>query len=54
MSVIIADIVKIMEKIAPSALAEQWDNVGLQVGQNDWPVRNGFERLSRPMVVEGP
>jgi dinuclear metal center YbgI/SA1388 family protein len=28
-----------METIAPSYLAEEWDNVGLQVGQNDWHVR---------------
>ena len=40
MPVIIADIIKIMEDIAPSCLAEEWDNVGLQVGQKDWPVRN--------------
>lgn len=54
MSVIIADIVKIMEKIAPSALAEQWDNVGLQVGQNDWPVRSICVALDPlPDVVAG-
>ena len=39
MPVIISDIIKIMEDIAPSRLAEEWDNVGLQVGQKDWPVR---------------
>ncbi len=39
MPAIIADIIKIMEDIAPSYLAEEWDNVGLQVGQKDWPVR---------------
>ncbi|MDI6687955.1 MAG: Nif3-like dinuclear metal center hexameric protein [Desulfobacterales bacterium] len=39
MPAIIADIIKIMEDIAPSRLAEEWDNVGLQVGQKDWPVR---------------
>ncbi|MCK4468924.1 MAG: Nif3-like dinuclear metal center hexameric protein, partial [Desulfobacterales bacterium] len=40
MPAIIADIIKIMEDIAPSYLAAEWDNVGLQVGQKDWPVRN--------------
>lgn len=39
MSVILAEILKVMEAIAPSNLAEEWDNVGLQVGQKDWPVR---------------
>ncbi|HDL08058.1 MAG TPA: Nif3-like dinuclear metal center hexameric protein [Desulfobacteraceae bacterium] len=35
----IFDIIKAMEIIAPTWLAEEWDNVGLQVGQKDWPVR---------------
>jgi len=35
----IFDIIKAMEIIAPIWLAEEWDNVGLQVGQKDWPVR---------------
>ena len=38
MTVTVADIVKRMELIAPSRLAEDWDNVGLQAGQMDWPV----------------
>lgn len=33
------DIISIIEKIAPRRLAEEWDNVGLQVGQTDWPVK---------------
>lgn len=28
-----------MEEMAPVSLAEQWDNVGLQVGRADWPVQ---------------
>jgi len=36
----VADIIKIMETVAPLRLAEEWDNAGLQVGQKDWPVRN--------------
>lgn len=35
----VTDVIGIMESIAPSFLAEDWDNVGLQVGQGDWPVR---------------
>jgi len=36
----ITDIIEVMEDIAPSNLAEEWDNVGLQVGSRKWPVRN--------------
>lgn len=35
----IFDIIKAMETIAPIWLSEEWDNVGLQVGRKDWPVR---------------
>ena len=28
----VLDIISLMEKIAPQRLAEQWDNVGLQIG----------------------
>ena len=37
MTVTIADIMGIMEELAPSRLAEDWDNPGLQIGQKDWP-----------------
>ena len=40
MTVTIADMAGIMAHIAPPRLAEKWDNVGLQVGQMDWPVKN--------------
>lgn len=29
----------LMDQIAPARLAQQWDNVGLQVGSPAWPVR---------------
>ncbi len=35
----VADIIEVMETLAPIWLAEEWDNVGLQIGQIDWPVR---------------
>lgn len=35
----IADVAEILEDMAPSVLAEPWDNVGLQVGHRQWPVR---------------
>lgn len=39
MQATIADIINTMETIAPSRLAEEWDNVGLQLGRSDWPVQ---------------
>lgn len=39
MALLISDIIKMMEMIAPAYLAEKWDNVGLQVGQREWPVK---------------
>jgi dinuclear metal center YbgI/SA1388 family protein len=38
MPVTVNDIIAIMEYIAPSSLAESWDNVGLQVGDGCWNV----------------
>ncbi|MBI9083793.1 MAG: Nif3-like dinuclear metal center hexameric protein [Desulfobacterales bacterium] len=34
----VSDIIGIMESLAPRWLAESWDNVGLQVGDPQWPV----------------
>ncbi len=34
-----ADIIDVMETIAPSRLSEKWDNVGLQAGKLNWPVK---------------
>ncbi|UCD90500.1 MAG: Nif3-like dinuclear metal center hexameric protein [Desulfobacterales bacterium] len=47
----IADIVEIMETVAPIRLAEQWDNVGLQLGQKDWPVRRIWVALDPTFEV---
>lgn len=38
MTTTVSDIIDIMESIAPPRLAEEWDNVGLQVGQKNWHV----------------
>lgn len=38
MTATVADIMEIMEAIAPAHLARQWDNVGLQIGDPDWTV----------------
>lgn len=39
MSITVADIIRLMEEIAPAQLAETWDNPGLQVGDTAWPVK---------------
>ena len=39
MSVKCSNIIKVMEKIAPTSLAEKWDNVGLQVGDSSKAVK---------------
>ena len=39
MKTTIADIIEVMELYAPSRLAEEWDNVGLQIGDKTWPVQ---------------
>jgi dinuclear metal center YbgI/SA1388 family protein len=33
----VADMIRIMADIAPPALAEEWDNCGLQIGDEQWP-----------------
>lgn len=34
----VADVFSVMDNIAPTCLAEEWDNVGLQVGSAQWKV----------------
>ena len=34
----VADIMLILEELSPTYLAEDWDNVGLQIGAMRWPV----------------
>lgn len=45
MGTTVADIVKIMNRLAPQWLAEEWDNVGLQIGDLRWPVRSIWTAL---------
>ena len=41
-----------MEELAPLRLAQSWDNVGLQLGQSDWPVKRIMIALDPlPQVV---
>ncbi len=52
MSVTIAEMIEILEELAPARLAETWDNPGLQVGQEDWPVKKVWVALDPlPEVV---
>jgi dinuclear metal center YbgI/SA1388 family protein len=36
----VADLVDAMEQLAPSRHAASWDNVGLLIGDRDWPLRS--------------
>lgn len=38
----VADIIRIIETMAPRRLAEDWDNIGLHYGDPDWPVSKVF------------
>ncbi len=47
------DIINIMEKAAPTALAEEWDNVGLAIGDPDGEVKKILVALDvLPSVIE--
>jgi dinuclear metal center YbgI/SA1388 family protein len=39
MQVTVLDIIQLMNEIAPPGMAEDWDNVGLQIGEQNWPVK---------------
>ena len=45
------DIVSVIEHLAPPALAEQWDNCGLQVGSLQWPVKKVWIALDPLLEV---
>ena len=47
------DIIAGLESIAPGHLAEEWDNVGLQVGHPEWPAERVLIALDpTPSVIE--
>lgn len=53
MSATVAEIIKIMDQLAPPLLAEEWDNVGLQIGDPRLPVRRIWVALDpSPEVVK--
>lgn len=49
----VAQFVQLIDRIAPPHLAEAWDNVGLQIGSPNWPVKKVWTALDPlPEVVE--
>ena len=54
MTATVAQFVRLLNDLAPSRLAESWDNVGLQLGSLDWPVKKVWTALDPlPEVVAG-
>jgi dinuclear metal center YbgI/SA1388 family protein len=53
MQLLLADIVSVLEHLAPPALAEAWDNVGLQIGDPRRPVRSVWVALDPGPDVVG-
>ena len=52
MTATVAQFVRILDHLAPPRLAESWDNVGLQIGNRNWPVRKVWTALDPlPEVV---
>jgi dinuclear metal center YbgI/SA1388 family protein len=51
MGATVEDIVKIMNGFVPPWLAEDWDNVGLQIGDSRWPVRSIWTALDPTLEV---
>lgn len=51
MTAIVADIMDVMESLAPESLAEEWDNPGLQVGDAKWPVKSVWVALDASLDV---
>ncbi|HZR81067.1 MAG TPA: Nif3-like dinuclear metal center hexameric protein [Candidatus Binatia bacterium] len=47
----VADLVAAMERIAPTAHAADWDNVGLLVGARDWPLRSALLTIDTTAAV---
>jgi dinuclear metal center YbgI/SA1388 family protein len=46
-----ADIIGVIESLAPPILAEHWDNCGLQVGSRTWPVKKVWIALDPLLEV---
>lgn len=51
MAVTVGDFIELMESLVPLALAEEWDNVGLQAGRRDWRVKKVWVALDPSTAV---
>lgn len=52
MNATVKDLMEILDAIAPAALAEEWDNSGMQIGGRHWPVKKVWVALDpQPDVV---
>jgi dinuclear metal center YbgI/SA1388 family protein len=51
MGATVAQVIKIMDQLAPPWLAEEWDNVGLQIGDPRLPVRRIWVALDASQEV---
>jgi len=51
MSAKVSDVIQAMETICPASLAEDWDNVGLQVGHRQWPVKSIWIALDPQLSI---
>jgi len=52
MGATVNDILNAIESIAPKALAEEWDNICLQIGCRQWPVKRVLTALDpTPEVI---
>jgi len=52
MTVVVKDLIALMEHVAPSHLAQEWDNSGLQCGDRNWPVKHVIVALDpSPSVI---
>ena len=52
MTATVARLIRLLDELAPPHLAESWDNVGLQIGSRNWPVKKVWTALDPlPEVV---
>ena len=47
----VSDVIHVMNKMAPPALAEEWDNIGLQVGDPSWAAKRIWIALDPTLDV---
>jgi dinuclear metal center YbgI/SA1388 family protein len=47
----VAQIINVMDQLAPPWLAEEWDNIGLQIGDPQWPVGSIWVALDPSLEV---